>query len=92
MTDLSRLAGEFAAIVTKRRGSDLDAWMKQVHEAGLDPFLRGLDHDHDAVIAGLPLPYNNGPIEGVNTKTKLIKRQMYGRADFELLRHRILLT
>ncbi|MEU2258478.1 transposase [Nocardia xishanensis] len=54
--------------------------------------LRGLDQDHDAAIAGLTLPYSNGPIEGVNTKTKLIKRQMYGRAGFPLLRHRILLA
>lgn len=72
MTDLARLVGEFAAILVERRGTDLDTWMKQVREAGLtelDPFLRGLDQDHDAAIAGLTLPYSNGPIEGVNTKT-----------------------
>ncbi|MGW5217356.1 transposase [Nocardia sp. NPDC004085] len=81
--------------LAQRRGSDLDGWMKQVREAGLielDPFLRGLDQDHDAAVAGLTVPYSNGPIEGANTKTKLIKRQMYGRASFELLRHRILLA
>lgn len=46
--------------------------MKQVREARLpelDPFLRGLDQDHGAAIAGLTLPCSNGPIEGVNTKT-----------------------
>ena len=37
------------------------------------------------------LPFHNGRTEGVNTKTKMIKRQMYGRAGFTLLRHRILL-
>ena len=47
--------------------------------------------DIDAVIAGLTLPYTNGPTEGVNTKTKRIARQMHGRAGFTLLRHRILL-
>lgn len=95
MTDLARLVGEFASIMVERRGDDLDTWMKQVREAGLpelDPFLRGLDQDHDDAVAGLTLPYSNGPIEGVNTKTKLIKRQMYGRASFRLLRHRILLA
>uniref|UniRef100_UPI000687A587 transposase n=2 Tax=Nocardia TaxID=1817 RepID=UPI000687A587 len=95
MTDLARLVGEFAAILIERRGGDLDEWMKQVREAGLTelgPFLRGLDQDHDAAVAGLTVPYSNGPIEGVNTKTKLIKRQMYGRASFPLLRHRILLA
>lgn len=95
MTDLARLVGEFVVIMTERRGSDLDAWIKHVREAGLgelDPFLRGLEKDHSAAVAGLTLPYSNGPIEGVNTKTKLIKRQMYGRASFQLLRHRILLA
>ena len=36
--------------------------------------------------------YQDGRTEGVNTKTKMIKRQMYGRAGFTLLRHRILLN
>ncbi|GGW68683.1 transposase [Streptomyces xantholiticus] len=40
------------------------------------PFLNGLDPDHDAGVAGLALPYGNGPAEGVNTKTMLIARQM----------------
>ncbi|MFF2808203.1 transposase [Streptomyces sp. NPDC058000] len=58
----------------------------------MDPFLNGLDQDHDAAIAGLTLPYSNGPTEGVNAKTKLLARQMYGRDRFRLLRHRILLA
>lgn len=94
MTRLAELVREFAQIMTQRRGSNLDAWIKQVREAGLpelDPFLRGLDQDHDAAVAGLTLPFTNGPCEGVNTKTKFLKRQMYGRAGFRLLRHRILL-
>jgi transposase len=45
----------------------------------------------EAVSAAVTLPHHNGRTEGVNTKTKMIKRQMYGRADFTLLRHRILL-
>lgn len=52
---------------------------------------KGLDRDRDAVIAALTLPYSNSPTEGVNTKTKRIARQMHGRADFTLLRRRILL-
>jgi hypothetical protein len=56
----------------------------------LNGFVRGLRKDLPAVTAGLSLPYSNGPTEGVNTKVKLIKRQMYGRAGFALLRRRIL--
>jgi len=53
---------------------------------------RGLRKDLAAVVAGLSLPYSNGPAEGVNTKVKLLKRQMYSRAGFALLRRRILLS
>jgi transposase len=52
-------------------------------------FTRGLDLDIQAATAALTLPHHNGRTEGVNTK--MIKRQMYGRAGFTLLRHRILL-
>jgi transposase len=58
----------------------------------LHAFVRGLRKDQPAVIAGLSLPYSYGPIEGANTKVKLLKRQMYGRANFALLRQRILLS
>jgi hypothetical protein len=50
-----------------------------------------LDWADRTVLAALTLPHHNGRTEGVNTKTKMIKRQMYGRAGFTLLRHRILL-
>lgn len=43
------------------------------------------------VNAALILSFHNGRSEGVNTKAKLIKRQIYGRAGFPLLRHRVLL-
>jgi transposase len=57
----------------------------------LHGFVRGLRKDLPAVTAGLSMPYSNGLAEGVNTKVKLLKRQMYGRAGFALLR-RILLS
>jgi transposase len=53
-------------------------------------FTRGPDLDIQAATAALTLPHHNGRTEGVNTKPKMIKRQMYGRAGFALLRHRIL--
>lgn len=94
MTALARLVRDFAQLMGERRGNDLDSWMADVRAAHLPelaPFLNGLEQDREAVLAGLTLPYSNGPTEGVNTKTKLIARQMYGRAGFQLLRHRILL-
>jgi transposase len=41
-------------------------------------------------VAGLTLPQNNGVVEGNVNKLKLIKRMMYGRAAFPLLRQRVL--
>jgi transposase len=57
----------------------------------LHAFTRGIDQDRNAVNAAVTTVFHNGGTEGVNTKIKLLKRQMYGRAGFPLLRHRILL-
>jgi transposase len=45
-----------------------------------------MERDKAAVIAGLTLPQNNGVVEGKVNQLKLIKRMMYGRARFALLR------
>jgi len=94
---LAGLVRSFAAVLTPSEGNAelLTAWMTHAREADLPhlhAFTRGLDQDRDAANAALTCPYHNGGTEGANTKTKLIKRQMYGRADFALLRHRILLN
>lgn len=49
-----------------------------------------LQKEYAAVKAALILPYSNGPVEGLITKLKYIKRSFYGRGDFELLRRRFL--
>jgi transposase len=92
---LAQRVGEFAGLLTERRGEDLESWMKDIDAdelPALHGFIHGLRMDQAAVVAGLTLPYSNGPTEGANTKVKLLKRQMYGRAGFELLRQRILLA
>jgi transposase len=55
-------------------------------------FAHGPRKDLTAVVAALTLPYSNGPMEGTNTKVKLLKRQTYGRAGLPLLQQRILLS
>lgn len=96
MTQLATSIRDFAPLLAPHADNAhaLTRWIAQVRAADLPhlhAFTRGLDRDLDAVIAGLTLPYSNGPTEGVNTKTKRIARQMHGRAGFTLLRHRILL-
>ncbi|MER5935316.1 hypothetical protein [Streptomyces sp. NPDC002054] len=58
----------------------------------LQSFARHLEHDLDAVIAGLSLPWNSGVVEGHVNRIKMLKRQMYSRASFDLLRKRVLLA
>ncbi|WP_208868140.1 transposase [Streptomyces wuyuanensis] len=55
-------------------------------------FARNLHKDFDAVTAGLTLPYSSGMVGGHVNQVKFLKRQGYGRADFDLLRRRVLLT
>lgn len=87
------LTQDFAAMLRERRGERLDAWLAEA-EAGPVPALRrfatGLRGDLDAVRAGLSEPWSNGPTEGHVHKRKLLKRQGYGRAGFDLLRQRVL--
>ena len=96
MTAVAGLVRSFAALLTPAGGNAelLASWIVETRAEDLPhlhAFTRGLDQDRDAVNAALTYAYHNGGTEGVNTKTKLIKRQMYGRAGFSLLRHRILL-
>lgn len=58
----------------------------------LTRFAKGLAYDQAAIEAALILPWSNGQTEGKITKLKLIKRTMYGRANFDLLRQKVLLA
>lgn len=95
---LAALAGHtraFATMMCGLRGHELEGWMAAVDaddQPALHSFVVGLRRDQDAVTAGLTLPYNSGPVEGHVNRTKMIKRQMFGRAKPDLLRKRILLN
>ncbi len=85
----------FAEMLTERLGKQLNSWMAAVAADDLPHlhrFVRGLDSDHAAVRNGLTLPYSSGAVEGHVNRIKMLKRQMYGRAGFDLLRKRILLS
>jgi transposase len=92
---LARHVTGFAKLLTGRHGGRLDAWIEQVQRDDL-PYLHsfavGLTKDHAAVVNGLTLPYSSGAVEGNVNRIKMLKRQMYGRANFDLLRTRVLHT
>jgi transposase len=99
------LARRFAAI--RRRGrlgepgdrnetiADLTAWLTEARPCGVPAvatFAAELEQDGATVRAALTLPWSSGQAEGQITKLKLLKRTMYGRASFDLLRRRMLLA
>ncbi len=84
---------EFSRLVRERQSEALAAWVDTTEASGvaeLRRFCNGLRSDWEAVLAGLKLPWSNGPTEGHVNRLKLIKRQMYGRATFDLLRAQVL--
>ena len=67
----------------------MEEWIKDAAASLLASFARGIIADKQAVTAGIVEPWSNGQTEGHITKLKMIKRQMYGRANLDLLRARL---
>ena len=89
------LVRSFADMLTHLHGERLAAWIYAAEQAelpGITRFAASLTADLAAVTAGLSLPFSSGPVEGNVNRIKMIKRPMYGRAGFDLLRKRVLLT
>lgn len=84
---------DFAQMVRERQGERLDSWITKATASGIDEvrqFAAGLLADEAAVRAGLTLEWSQGQVEGHVNRVKVLKRQMYGRANFDLLRTRVL--
>ena len=94
LTRAGELASRFAALIRgapdKEAGPALDTWLADARGTALDAFVRGITRDRNAVLAALVEPWSTGPVEGQINRLKLLKRTMYGRAKFDLLRCRVL--
>ena len=95
---LDRLAGHirsFATMMTGLHGDRLSDWIQHAEDdslAALASFARNLRRDYQAIRNGMTMRHSSGPVEGNINRIKTIKRQMYGRANLDLLRKRILLA
>jgi transposase len=89
------LADEFKSLIRKQSSGTLRDWLTRA-EASPCPevrhFAEGIRRDESAVNAAITLPWSNGPVEGHVNRLKMIKRHMYGRAGFTLLKARVLKT
>jgi transposase len=92
---VDQLVSDFAGMLRQRQGQHLDTWIAQAQASEIsqmEGFAGGLLKDYDAVRNGLTLAWSSGAVEGAVGKLKSIKRQMFGRANFDLLRRRVLLS
>ncbi len=87
------LLQRFRILLAARDPAALEAWLQDAQTSHLAPFVgfaNGIMADRAAVNAALTTPWSTGPVEGQIHRVKLIKRQGYGRAKFDLLRRRVL--
>ncbi|HAX4366968.1 TPA: ISL3 family transposase [Escherichia coli] len=88
-----QLALEFYRILKTQNKSQLSSWFTRVHESGSAEFWRvaaGMEADAAAICEAISSRWSNGVVEGRVNRLKMLKRQMYGRAGFELLRQRVM--
>ncbi|MDF3363039.1 ISL3 family transposase [Sulfitobacter sp. Ks41] len=84
-----RLTDRFTDMVRNAREGALEGWLEEAESGLLGAFARGLRRDQAAVAAALREPWSNGQTEGQINRLKTLKRQMYGRANIDLLRARL---
>ncbi|OJV13991.1 MAG: hypothetical protein BGO21_20175 [Dyadobacter sp. 50-39] len=89
------LAEAFRQMMTNKLGDQLKHWIDRARASGIREmaaFATGLLTDYQAIWNAMSLHWSNGPVEGNVNKLKTIKRQMYGRAGFDLLKKRLVLA
>ncbi len=84
------LARRFAATIRGDDETALDQWIVDAAGTELHALAMGIKRDIDAVTAAITHPWSTSPVEGRINRLKTLKRQMYGRAGYALLRSRIL--
>lgn len=92
-TTMYALAQGFRHLIHRQEGASFEEWCEQVSQSTIQElhrFVRNLKRDEAAVRAAFTEATNNGQVEGHVHKLKLLKRMMFGRATFPLLRQRVL--
>lgn len=93
LSSLSALGQDFVRLVREHKSEALLPWLERAKGCPyeeLQHFAQGLERELSAVQAALTEPWSTGQVEGQITRLKLLKRQMYGRANLDLLRLRML--
>lgn len=90
LAEAAELVDAFQKMVRNRNPDLLDAWLSKAEQGLLSSFARGLRADKGAIVAAMEEPWSNGQAEGQINRLKTLKRQMYGRANLDLLKARMI--
>jgi transposase len=90
LADARTLVERFQAMIRTKAAAHLDGWIEHARTSLIAPLARGVAKDMAAIRAAIIEPWSNGQTEGQITKLKLVKRQMYGRANLDLLEARLI--
>jgi transposase len=93
INELHSLMHELISIIQERQEDKLYVWLSKAIKSSLiiiKNFAKQINGDLDAISNSLKYHYNNGLLEGHINRLKIIKRQMYGRANFDLVRQKVL--
>jgi len=93
LVELYPLVQQYHHMIREKRANLLDPWLQKCADSNiqrLQTFANGIRQDYQAVSAALQLPWSSGPTEGHINRLKLIKRQIFGRANLDLLKRRVL--
>ena len=93
MEQVLKLVSDFKILLSGKDETELDSWIKRaeiLQITEINSFLKLIRSDLEAVKNAIKYDYSNGLAEGHNNKIKVIKRQMYGRCKFDLLRLKVL--
>ena len=88
-----QLSQQFLSLLHQQHGEQIEGWIGTCSSCGvskLKAFALGLQRDLPAMVAACSMPYSNEPTEGIINRLKYIKRSMYDRGSFDLLRQRVL--
>jgi transposase len=95
LQNLRHVSQSFRRIINGDNQSALNTWLfevKQLNIKTINSFVKGVNQDKEAVLNAIRYPWTNGLVEGNVNRLKNKKREMYGRAGFELLRRKTVLS
>lgn len=90
LADAADLAARVATMLRGHSAEAVEEWLAAARSSPLKRFAASLQRNARALAIAIALPWSTSPAEGQISRLKMIKRSMYGRAGFELLRQRVL--